>query len=313
MHDHNLDDLIIDNINSKHSKPKSMLTIIALAVIVLIVAILLTKTLLKDPNEDFALNDENETGMISKELTLQHEIDKKDTQENLSLKKEEHAEIKTIDVSKKESMSEKEDPENTKNKTEQQNSDTSEPIQKNTTATEPKTVTITQDIFDEEETDEGAKKDIQKNVDETNIEKETKLKARKKAEEEKIAKEKARIEKLEREKKEALKQKPKNQKTKKQQEKVKIEISQKSNTAHIPTPAPQSGRYYIQVGSFKLSPSKQFLSIIQKSGFRYTITSPNPSGIKRLLIGPYPSKASANAALSRVKDRINKGAFVIKK
>lgn len=72
MNDHNLDDLIIDNIEPKQNqKAKSFLTIIALAIVVLIVAIILTKILLNDPNEDRQLIEENETVLISPDLTLQ--------------------------------------------------------------------------------------------------------------------------------------------------------------------------------------------------------------------------------------------------
>ena len=69
MHDHNLDDLIIDNINPKNTKTKSFLTIIALAIIVLIVAIVLTKIVLKKPHNDLLLK-EDTSEMISPELTL---------------------------------------------------------------------------------------------------------------------------------------------------------------------------------------------------------------------------------------------------
>ncbi|MEN8726942.1 MAG: hypothetical protein ABF276_03155, partial [Sulfurovum sp.] len=70
MHDHNLDDLIIDNIEPKNSKTKSFLTIIALLIVVLIVAIILTKILLKTPNGNGLAFEENVTEMIAPELQL---------------------------------------------------------------------------------------------------------------------------------------------------------------------------------------------------------------------------------------------------
>ena len=70
--------------------------------------------------------------------------------------------------------------------------------------------------------------------------------------------------------------------------------------------------YYIQVGAFSQKPSKRFLSVITNSGFTYKITAANSRGSKKLLVGPYPDKKSANVALVRVKDRINKSAFVTK-
>ena len=70
MHDHNLDDLIIDNIEPKNSKTKSFLTIIALLIVVLIVAIILTKILLKTPNGNGLTFEQNATEMIAPELKL---------------------------------------------------------------------------------------------------------------------------------------------------------------------------------------------------------------------------------------------------
>ncbi len=69
--------------------------------------------------------------------------------------------------------------------------------------------------------------------------------------------------------------------------------------------------FYIQVGSFSKTPSSRFLGVIKNSGFNYKITTTGRT--KKLLIGPYKDRASANTALVRVKDRINKSAFVIKK
>ena len=71
--------------------------------------------------------------------------------------------------------------------------------------------------------------------------------------------------------------------------------------------------YYIQVGSFTQTPSSHFLSIIKNSGFTYTITPAIADGTKKLLIGPYQERKTADTALVRVKDRINKSAFIIKK
>ncbi|KYJ85521.1 SPOR domain-containing protein [Sulfurovum riftiae] len=71
--------------------------------------------------------------------------------------------------------------------------------------------------------------------------------------------------------------------------------------------------YYIQVGSFSQTPSTRFLNTIKKHGFSYKITAPTANGTKKLLIGPYASRTAADNALVRVKDRINKGAFIVKK
>lgn len=77
MNDHNLDDLIIDNIGPRNTKTKSILTIIALLIVVLIVAIILTKIMLKDPNAEKLAFEENNTELVSPELTLKKAADPK--------------------------------------------------------------------------------------------------------------------------------------------------------------------------------------------------------------------------------------------
>jgi cell division septation protein DedD len=77
------------------------------------------------------------------------------------------------------------------------------------------------------------------------------------------------------------------------------------------TPSRASGNYYIQAGAFKNAPSKRLLSSIKNNGYRYTTKTSN--GVTKLLIGPYKSRASANRVLGRVKDRIVKSAYIIKK
>jgi DedD protein len=71
-------------------------------------------------------------------------------------------------------------------------------------------------------------------------------------------------------------------------------------------------KFFIQVGSFTKDPSDRFLSVIKNSGFNYSIADNSLSGTKKLLIGPYEDRASVNAALVKVRDRISKSAFVVK-
>lgn len=71
--------------------------------------------------------------------------------------------------------------------------------------------------------------------------------------------------------------------------------------------------YFIQVGSFTQTPSTRFLAVIKNSGFSHQITKASANGVKKLLIGPYGSRASVDSALIQVRDRINKKAFVVKK
>ena len=289
MNDHNLDDLIIDNINPKNSKSKSLLTIIALAIVVLIVAIILTKTLLKDPNEQLAINNESDTEMISPDLTLQNAIKKEVTQEKLSLDKDTKSKSEETGISKKETSS----------NIENLNTSTDKPVKETkiekvvVETTKPKTVVITQDIFEDEA--------------ETSAEIEAKEKQRALAQAKKTAQKKAAL------KKKLAAQKKAKQKANAAKIKVTQKTKQKIKNKEASTTSQSSGRYYIQVGSFRQSPSKQFLSIIKKSGFNYRITPPSSSGTKKLLIGPYSSRTSVNSALPRVRDRINKGAFVVKK
>jgi len=87
----------------------------------------------------------------------------------------------------------------------------------------------------------------------------------------------------------------------------------KASTAAKVTPAASAITYYIQVGSYKGVPSKRFLTVIKNNGFHYKITSPAANGTKKLLIGPYSSRKSVDTALIRVRDLINKSAFVVKK
>ncbi|MEY3090041.1 MAG: hypothetical protein RL113_357 [Pseudomonadota bacterium] len=71
MRDHNLDDLIIDNIEPKTSKTKNLLTIISLFLIILFVVIIITKILINSPEESQSLEINDNPTMISPELKLQ--------------------------------------------------------------------------------------------------------------------------------------------------------------------------------------------------------------------------------------------------
>jgi len=71
-----------------------------------------------------------------------------------------------------------------------------------------------------------------------------------------------------------------------------------------------SGTYYVQVGSFKDNPSARFLSVIKSSGFTYHVTNPDRTGYKKLLIGPYKTRELATTILTKVKDEIEKDAFI---
>ncbi|WP_300366651.1 SPOR domain-containing protein [Hydrogenimonas sp.] len=93
-----------------------------------------------------------------------------------------------------------------------------------------------------------------------------------------------------------------------------------------PAPAPQkpksapktvaTGNYFIQVGAFfRYPPDKKFLKSIEKEGLHYVIAEGTKSGTpyKKVMVGPYPSRAAAKKDLDRVKRRINQNAYITKK
>ena len=223
MNDHNLDDLIIDNIEPKNSKTKSFLTIVALLVVVLIVAIILTKIILKNPDADRLALEENNTELISPELTLQN------------------------------------------------------------------TNKVGKQVVPKDPIHAVIKKPIVPNLGEEKITTPTIAVTKESSQKSKVEKKSTPI------------------KDEKDEVSVTPKISAKKYRI-IDTQA-----HYIQVGSFSKTPSSRFLSVITNAGFKYKITPTSSKGTKKLLIGPYTDKASANAALSSVKNRINKSAFVIKK
>lgn len=71
--------------------------------------------------------------------------------------------------------------------------------------------------------------------------------------------------------------------------------------------------YYVQVGSFTSQPSQNFLNVIKNHGYNYTIKQTTAGGTttSKLLIGPYKGREEAQNALAGIRDRINKGAFLV--
>ena len=243
MNDHNLDDLIIDTPDQKGGKAKGLLTIIALFIVVLIVAIILTKIILKDPDSQHAMLEENETEMISPELTLQEAVDDEEENDNQAL---------------------------------------SEMIKSEMEA--PK---------EPEEVEKVAEETVV-------IEEEKTVPAPKNVEERPVAK------KVE-------------QPTQKEIVKIPQERTKKPapvvNSKPKPKPAPiqaSAEQYFIQVGSFSKTPSaSRLISALKKQRFRYKVMKIN--NMHKVMVGPYRSRAEADRAIVRVKDLINKNAFVVKK
>jgi len=275
MHDHNLDDLIIGNIQPENSKTKSFLTIVALFIVVIIVGIVLAKVLLKTPKDNTLALEENMTEMIAPELKLQETPQEPEASKDTSLS----------------NLTQNETP---------QTPDQNTSIDNNTSVLEDNTLEPeTTQAEDNQTTDSGediqeAEEGLSEAVEITDEYAQT-PKAKKKPAQEKKPVKKPHVVKTPIKKPEPIK----HQKTK-----TPKFVAQKPASSHT---------YYIQVGSFTSEPSARFLSSVQSSGFGYKITGAGANGAKKLLIGPYSDKDSAQNALVNVKDRINKSAFVTDK
>lgn len=300
MHDHNLDDLIIENIEPKNSKLKSLLTIIALLIVILIVAIVLTRILLKTPERNELTFEQESAELIAPELKLQ------ETPKEVESKKEPVLSTTVEEKPKPTAVVKKEEPKpvveapvvpkvvETKK----------EPILSDITQQEIKAPEPVKEIS-------AAEKAAQDAADIAHWES---VQAKRKAEQE--AREKAQREAKEKaaqKAKEAAQKKAKDEKA--AREKAQREALQATKPAAVkPVPSQAStGIYYVQVGAFRGKPSSRFLSVIRNNGYKYTMTKPNASGIKRLLVGPFKDKATADSALVRIKDRIHKRAFIVKR
>ncbi|BDY12293.1 SPOR domain-containing protein [Hydrogenimonas cancrithermarum] len=84
-----------------------------------------------------------------------------------------------------------------------------------------------------------------------------------------------------------------------------------------PKPKPvATGSYFIQVGAFfRYPPNKKFLDSIEKAGLHYVIAEGMKNGkpYKKVMVGPYPTRAAAQKDLDRVKKHINQNAYITKK
>jgi DedD protein len=323
MHDHNLDDLIIDNIEPKNNKTKSFLTIIALLIVVLIVAIILTKILLNTPNGNRLAFEENATEMIAPELKLKEAPKSQKEKEEPSLSKIIESKLKAPTVETKKPIvieepavvikKEKAEPEIKLSEVPKVVEIKKEPVLSNildqevkAPAPETKKPVIVQEpllTIKEKEAKDAADIAYWKAVQE-------KRKAEKIARESVTIKEPTIVTKEEKTKKVV---KPKKVKAAVVKMPKAVKKPVKKPVAAKPVPKSVSTkRYYVQVGSFRTKPSSRFISVIRNNGFNYTIKY-TADGTKKLLIGPYKDRASVNHALVRVKDRINKSAFVVKR
>jgi len=260
MNDHNLDDLIIDNIEPKSSKAKGILTIVALLLVVFILGIILMSVDFSDSKSDKNTLEENDTEMVSPELTL----------ENVSKIKKPEAEPKLNEIIEEELNKPVAPPKASK--------ETIESLQE---SAKPKV-----------KTPEVIKKPVVP-------------------------------EKFVSEKVPETKKMPDSKKVKITEEFTQTEVKPVSKEEKTPTvtPVPKEVKktapvtsgptFYIQVGSYTNLPSQKFLSRINNNGFQYTVKTVGKS--KKVLIGPYKDRSAVDAAIVRVRDRITKSAFVVKK
>ncbi|CAA6805656.1 MAG: Unknown protein [uncultured Sulfurovum sp.] len=117
-------------------------------------------------------------------------------------------------------------------------------------------------------------------------------------------------------------QKPSVQPWKKDNTPFKKTPMSKANTTHkavvIKTPfnqitsRPPSSRHYIQIGSYMGYPKRTIMNAVKRYGFAHTIIRFEKDGnkIAKLLIGPFKTKQEAQKTLPRVKQRIEKSAFI---
>lgn len=280
--DHNLDDLIIDDIQPEKNKSKGILTILALLIILLIVAIIMTRMFLGENDKNSTVVEQKQEDLISPELKLDtsghnQEADKKELDQLSSVMEETPAAKPAnapIDLSQPSSTTQAEQikPETTQ---------IDEASQPNTTLTPNEATTI-----------EPAKEEVA-------LTQETSLDAPTEAIADAPQPAKEALDVAE-ENLENITEAPKKQEA----EEVIETPAPKPVTKSASRKPSTSSSYYIQVGSFTSQPSKQFLSVITKSGFQYKLDK------GKLLIGPYSNDAAAKKDLPNVRNKINKSAFI---
>ncbi len=273
MNDHDLDDLIIDTKPQNTDKTKNPLTIFALLIIILILAIIFSKNLLVSP-ENAELNlDDNDSAISASKLMIQNDTEAEaveaPTEEALGEDDPLSSFIAQRHKTPVDNMLKIQMP---KDKNQKDDSDNVESVKEETTQKIDEAHTATTAEVSKVVPLEEIKKIA--NVDTEPAKEET-----------------------------VVKPKPV----------IKRHVYKKPKVVKKAPKSVASGRYFIQVGSFQQTPSKRFLSVIRNSGFKYVISRPNSTGNKKLLIGPYASKSDANQALITVKSRINKSAYVVHK
>jgi DedD protein len=279
MKDHNLDDLIISDNEPQGNRSKKLLTIIAILIAMLIVAIVMTRMILGNGDANQTIQEPKQEELISPELKLDT------TDQNLDGAKKELDQLSNII-------------EDESNMTVAPKQTIAAPIKE----IAPKTIEIDEEngvsaLTPQSETPspkptENALK-MPEATQQTPIDSMT--------EERNTPTQAQGIDTVKKETSQA--EESGNKRDFAEEPAVQKEIP---NTKPIANKPQSDGAYYIQVGSFTQEPSAQFLSVITKSGFAYKLSN------GKLLIGPYGSKEDANRDLGKVKDRINKQSFIKK-
>ena len=72
------------------------------------------------------------------------------------------------------------------------------------------------------------------------------------------------------------------------------------------------GNFYVQIGSFVGKPKSGLLYTITRNGYQYKIIKfpKNGKTINKLLIGPYKTRPDAVEVLSKVRQKVQKDAFI---
>jgi len=278
--DHNLDDLIIDDINIDKNKGKSVLTIVALLIVLLIMAIIMTRLFLGDNDQNATMAKQKDEKLISPELKpvpsgINPEEDKKEL-DHLSTMLEE-----TLLNKKTAKQKDLTPPESSETLTSEIKPDTALIDESETSATLHSSI-------NEQNKSQMPNKPAEENAT--------------KAEEPKVQESTTEEPKEDKADSGYIAQRPTTEKSKPKPVNTVVNHPTAKNTSSPSSPS--SHGYYIQVGSFSKTPSRQFLSTIKKNGFRYQLKN------GKLLIGPYSSQSAAKGDLPKVKDKIIKSAFI---
>ncbi len=286
MKNHNLDDLINDDTNSKNISQKNLLILIGLVVTVLIMGIFLAKTLLGKPETPIAKKPDKELRAIKKNNAIKKSNDSS-SKNNLP------DELKPL---KKESNSKDQDNRTLENKNNPPldiplinaivNSSSSS--SSNTTTDDKNVSKIQKSSINKSDSNSTSKKvkiSSNKNNSKTNIKKSSKQKQ---------------IKKLKKSSSQNLRK-----------NKIKKRIKPKKLFAKTKAKKASKGNYYIQIGSFKIAPSKAYIKRLKAQGYKVVVIK--NKGMFKLRIGAYKSYNEAKKRLPNIKKRLGVSGFVVRR